>query len=147
MLIAGKYDAPDIRLVASKVTSLTRHSATAVFTFAVHNPNSFALDAYNVRYRLKFDGAVVAEGNPPANVALPANAAAEIELLAIIHRDKLLNVAATALMLGEIPYRLEATFAVGTFLFQRQIDIVESGVLLLNLPLGLATRAERSSCT
>ncbi len=142
MLMTGKSDAPDIHLVASRVTSLTQHGATAVFIFSVRNPNTFALDAHKVRYRLKIDGAVVAEGSSAPNVTLPASSTVEIELPASIRMDKLLTAATDALLLGEVPYEIEATFEVGALLFQRQIDIVESGVLLLSLPLGLATRAQ-----
>lgn len=137
-MLTGSFERPAVEVVASRVTALGTRRADVVIELEVENPNAFALTARDLSYRFALDGSMVAEGEWQLSATIPAKGKGRIELPLRVQLEKLLQSAATGLALGEIPYQLDATLTVGTFLLQRDIEITEASVLRLNLPLGLA---------
>ncbi len=137
-MLSGSFASPTVEVVASRVAALSTRRADVFIELEVDNPNSFALTARDLTYRFSLDGSMVAEGDWHVGATIPASGKALVELPLRVHLDKLLQSAAAGLVLGEIPYQLDATLTVGSFLLQREIEIAEASVLRLNLPLGLA---------
>jgi len=142
-MLRGGVEAPEVVLAASKVVAFSARRADLLFDFDVRNPNAFALTAHSLNYRLTVRDKVVAEGSRDTAVSLPAGGDALVQLPIQAHVDPLMEAAVAGFVVGEIPYRLEATLTFGSFLFRQQIDIVASSILRLNLPLGLANHGLR----
>ena len=141
--LPGRFDAPQIQVHESKVESMSTTTARVALGLDVYNPNSYTLHVTQLRFLLRIGGVVLAEGESPQGFDLPPQASATVQFPADLHLEALAANAATALMLGEVPYELQTTLSVGTFFLQREIDGSQSSVLRFNLPLGLARMNER----
>lgn len=136
--VTGGFESPALELQASKVESVSLAVTHVVFELAIHNPNAYALRSRELRYRLTVDQTVVAEGVVDVTAPLPPRSSAPVYLPVDVGLDRLLNAAPAAMVLGEIPYNLDVWVSVDSWLRQRQVHLVTSSVLRLNLPLGLA---------
>lgn len=137
-LLAGRFEEPQVTLVASKVEAVSRSAASVRFEFLVSNPNPYPLRVQGLHYHLSVNGSAIASGDVPERVALPARGSASMEASVTLDTPVLTAAAADALMTGEIPYVLEGTLGLGTLVLRREIRFVRSSVLRLNLPLDLA---------
>jgi LEA14-like dessication related protein len=137
-LLTGRFEEPEITLADSKVETISSTTVRLSFGLDIFNPNSYGLQLRVTRYRLIIGGTVMAQGGEPVAVSLPAHGKATVHLPADVAFEVLQSTAHAAMMTGEIPYQLEAWFQVGNLLRTRQLSFVDSSVLRLNLPLGLA---------
>ena len=143
-LLAGHFETPVATLASSKVQSISPMASEIAFVLTLHNPNSYGLRTQVVRYRLSVNGAVVAEGSKPAEVALPADESTPVRFTVDVGFDALEKAAAGALVIGEVPYQLETWISLRSWLQPREVYCVAASVLRFNVPLELAMEASIS---
>jgi len=136
--VTGSSESPVVELQASRVESVSLGTTHLVFELVFHNPNAFTLTARAFQYRLTVNRTVVADGATNVSVTVPPKASASADLPIGVERDRLSNAAQGAMVLGEIPFDLDVWLAVDSWLHRREIHLLASSVLRLNLPLGLA---------
>ena len=136
--VTGGFDSPAIELAASKVESISLATVHLVFEFVVHNPNAFTLMPRALRYRLTVNHNVLAEGRADVAVSLPPLSSTSVPVPMDVRLDRLSNAAHGTTALGEIPYDLDVWRSIDSWLHPREVHVVTSSVLRMNVPLGLA---------
>lgn len=142
------HAAPTLTLTASSVTRIDDRELAATVVVTVSNPNADPVRIGRVRYRLTFPGGVESGGTVRVNDSVPAGGQLDVDLPVQVAIRRLLPAAAPLLLLGELPYDLEAGASVGAPFFGSTIDLQTSSALRLDLPLELVrpgTRAPRPS--
>lgn len=140
--LVGRFERPLIQLDASKVEQLSPSDAQVRFALAVRNPNPYGLTVRRLTYRLTVNRVTMAKGSITQRVAVIAGGTATVSLTVHVPVGALFEAAGATMALGEIPYELDGSAAVGSFLQQRDIRFAVSSVLDLDLPLGLARRSQ-----
>jgi len=140
-LISGRFDPPQVSIGAARVDTLSLAAATLSIGLDVFNPNPYSLRVRGLEYRLSTAGTLLAEGAASGAIDLPGEQRATVILPVRLDLEALARAAQAALSLGEVPYDLELRFNVGTMFLERPVRHVESSVLRLTLPLGLARRS------
>ena len=128
---------PTLTLDASRVTSLSDRDIEATVVVAIANPNADPVRVGRVHYRLTFPGDVISRGTVTVNDAVPGNGRITVELPVRVAVRRLLPEAAPKLLMGELPYDLEASARVGAPLIGAEIHLETSSALRLDLPLEL----------
>ena len=112
--------------------------ATADVTLAIDNPNGYALDAEDVRYRLAFEDRAegtpesgrwltIAEGESRQAVSVPGDGSATVTLAVPFRYADLGRAAASLLREGTLTYRLDGEVRVGAPLGTVRIPFDETG--------------------
>lgn len=142
-VLARSFENPRLALVSSRVTGLSLAVARVLLAVEVTNPNTYELRAGDLRYRLRVNDTLVAEGSHSAATRFPPGGAVTVEVPLTIRLQALAEAAQAAFLTGEVPYRLEVQLSVGTWLFEREVSFRDDSVLQFNLPLGLAGAREQ----
>jgi LEA14-like dessication related protein len=137
----GSFDDPTITLQSSKVEALSPRTTNVLLVLVVHNPNGFALHPQALRYRLRVNQVVIADGSSDAAATIPPGCSVAIEIPIEVSRERLSNAAPDAVMLGEVAYDLDVRLIIYSWLQKREINFAASSVLRMSLPLGLAHAA------
>ncbi len=132
-VLPGDFAAPTVTLNASLVESLSSSTTVVRFILAVENPNAFGLPARATACQLRIGGHELATGSSAGSVIVPAHAASQLEVRMAVPFAKLSAAAPDAVLLGEVPYDLDGTLRVGSFLSSREVRFTVSSVLRLNL--------------
>jgi len=134
---------PTLTLTASKVTSLDDSEIVATVVVTVSNPNVEAVRIGRVAYRLTFPGDVVSKGTVRVSTTVDGEGQLDVELPVRIAVRRLLPAAAPNLLMGELPYELDASARVGTPLIGGNVRLQTSSALRLDLPLELVEAGPR----
>lgn len=134
---------PTLTLTASTVTSLDDAEIVATVVVTVSNPNLEPVRVGRIAYRLTFPGDVVSKGTVRVNSTVDGESHLDVELPVRIAVRRLLPTAAPNLLMGELPYELDASARVGTPLIGGNVRLKTSSALRLDLPLELVEAGPR----
>jgi len=104
---------PKVQLSNVEVVGVGFDNQTFVLSFAVDNPNPFALPIDSIAYGIKLDGHRFASGETTSDISVPASGsqdfAISVELDLIKTAPQLLTLVRNGLR-RDIPYELEGAF-------------------------------------
>ena len=139
VMVLGHFESPVVTVGASRVESISPRTLVVQLALTVRNPNAVGLPTRAVTYRLRLNGQVLANGTSASRVTVPAHASSTVDVRIQVPFAALSAAAPDALMLGEIPYDLDGTLLVGSFLVTREVPFAVASVFCISPPLELAS--------
>lgn len=134
-LARGEFEKPTFRIESTRVEFAQGRTRLSVGA-RIHNPNPYSLRVSTFTYGVRLLGELVGEGALEKAATVPARGEERVDLAIDLSLPRLLALALSGKLSGEVPYELKAVAEVAAAGIPRRFDLGDSGKVRLDLPLG-----------